>query len=219
MKILAIYGSGGLGREVLELAEIINNKKKNWEQIVFIDDGNVPSVVNGRPVYKYDEAKTWVSDTLEIVVGIGEPAIRKSLFNKIKNDGIPLPSLVHPDVRIPDSTKLGEGIVIQYGCFVSCNVTIDDYVFVQPQCNIGHDDYLHEGCVLSGFSNLAGAVTIGKYTYIGMSSSVRELVTIGDYSIVGMGSVVHKDIPSEVVAMGNPARPMAKNEERRVFNH
>ena len=33
--ILGIYGSGGLGREVLELARIINT----WEKIIFIDDG------------------------------------------------------------------------------------------------------------------------------------------------------------------------------------
>ena len=37
--ILGIYGAGGHGREVLELAEIINNKNSRWDKIIFIDDG------------------------------------------------------------------------------------------------------------------------------------------------------------------------------------
>jgi acetyltransferase-like isoleucine patch superfamily enzyme len=32
-----------------------------------------------------------------------------------------------------------------------------------------------------------------------------------------MYSAVYKDIPDEMIAMGNPARPMKRNEERRVF--
>jgi maltose O-acetyltransferase len=33
-------------------------------------------------------------------------------------------------------------------------------------------------------------------------------VTIGDNSVIGAGSVVTKDIPADVVAVGNPARPI-----------
>ncbi len=37
--VLAIYGAGGLGREVLELAKIINKKEKLWDSFIFIVDG------------------------------------------------------------------------------------------------------------------------------------------------------------------------------------
>ena len=78
---------------------------------------------------------------------------------------------------------------------------------------------LEDGAFISAFCNIAGAVHIGKYSYIGMSSAVKELVNIGSYSIVGMYSAVYKDIPDEVIALGNPARPMRRNEEHRVFKH
>jgi len=42
-------------------------------------------------------------------------------------------------------------------------------------------------------------------------------VKIGDSSIIGMGSVVYKDIPDEVIALGNPARVARKNEDKKVF--
>lgn len=217
--VLGIYGASGLGREVLELAKIINRKEDKWEKYIFIDDGDVPEVVSGCEVYKYGSAKEKFGNELQVAVGIGEPAIREKLFAKLKSDGIETPSLIHPDVYIPESTIVGQGVVIQFGCFISCDVTIKDYVFLQPQCNIGHDDVLDEGCMIAGFGNIGGIVTVGKWAYIGLSACVKQLVNIGEYSVVGMGSTVHKDIPEGMIAMGNPARPMAKNEEKRVFKH
>ena len=64
---------------------------------------------------------------------------------------------------------------------------------------------------------MAGHVTIGQYTYVGMSTAIKEGVSVGYNSIVGMYSAVYKDIESEVVAVGNPARVMKINENRKVF--
>ena len=217
--VLGIYGASGLGREVLELAEIVNRKKRRWEEFVFIDDAEINEPVNDCIVYKYDQAKEKYSNYLEIAMGIGEPAIRKSLFKRIADDGISTPTLIHPDVYIPKTTTIGQGVVIQYGCFISCNVKVEDYVFIQPQCNIGHDDVLKEGCMLAGFSNIGGIVTIGEYAYLGLSSAIKQTVKIGAFSIVGMGAIVQKDVSDEMIAMGNPARVIAKNEQRKVFDH
>jgi len=216
--VLGVYGASGLGREVLELAKIINSNNR-WTEYIFIDDGNVPDVVADCKVYKYEDAKSNFKNDLEIVMGIGEPATRIKLFSKIKADGIETPSLIHPGVHIPTSTSIGKGVIIQDGCFVSVDVTIHDYVMLQPKCAIGHDCVLEEGCIVSTFDSIAGAVKIGKCTYVGMSSSIKELVTVGDSSIVGMGSVVYKDVPDEMIAIGNPARVMRKNEEKHVFKH
>lgn len=49
-------------------------------------------------------------------------------------------------------------------------------------------------------------VTIGKNCWIGAGAIVLPGVTIGDNTVIGAGSVVTKDIPSGVVALGNPCR-------------
>lgn len=217
--ILGVYGASGLGREVLELARIINRTNLFWDDFIFIDDADISESVNGYDVYKYEQAKEKYGSNLEVVIGIGEPVIREKIFNKVRGDDISIPSLVHPDIHVPETTSIGEGVVIQYGCFISCNVTIEDNVFIQPQCNIGHDDVLKEGCMLAGFSNIGGIVSIGRYAYVGLSSAIKQTVSIGDYAIVGMGAIVHKDVPDEMIAMGNPARVMARNENKKVFGH
>ena len=217
--ILGVYGAGGLGREVLELAKIINNKELKWDEFIFIVDGNVSDTVEGCRVFKFDDAKNRYGDELEVVMGIGEPITRGKIFRRIKSEGINSPTLIHPDVYIPENVKIGQGVVIQSGCFVSVGVTIEDYVLLQPKCAIGHDCVIGEGCVVSTFDSIAGGVIVGEYTYLGMGVSVMELVNIGKYAIVSMGAVVFKNISDEMIAMGNPARPVRKNEDKRVFNH
>lgn len=215
-RVLGIWGAGGLGREILELANIINLKEHRWASFVFIDDHITTKLVNGVEVLSYEEACNKYQN-LEIVIGVGEPIIRLKLFEKLEKDNILSPTLIHPNVHIPETTTIGKGVVIQEGCFISCNVVIEDFVFLQPNVNVGHDDYLKKGCIISGLVNLSGHVTIGEFSYIGISTAIKQGVSIGNYCIVGMCSGVYKDIEDEMVAMGNPARPMKKNDDHTVF--
>lgn len=215
--VLGIYGCGGLGREVLELAGIINEEQKRWREIVFIDDSPKTDAVNGAPVMTFNDADSRYSDTIEYSIAIGEPASRQKVITRLDGRGVSFATLIHPGVHIPATTVIEDGTAIQYGCFISCNVHIGRNSFIQPQANVGHDCIMKGNTIVSGLCNIAGHVTIGANTYLGLGACIRENVTIGDWTIVGMGSMVHKDIPDEMIAMGNPARPMKRNEEHRVF--
>ena len=52
------------------------------------------------------------------------------------------------------------------------------------------------------------SVHIGRNCWIGAGALILPGVTIGDNTVIGAGSVVTKDIPSSVVAVGNPCRVM-----------
>ncbi|WP_306209173.1 sugar O-acetyltransferase [Actinoplanes sp. RD1] len=49
-------------------------------------------------------------------------------------------------------------------------------------------------------------ITIGDNVWIGGMTVICPGVTVGDNSVIGAGAVVTKDIPADVVAVGNPAR-------------
>ena len=51
-----------------------------------------------------------------------------------------------------------------------------------------------------------GKVTIGRNARIGSHSVIMPGVTIGENSIIGAFSFVNKDIPADVVALGQPAK-------------
>ena len=55
-------------------------------------------------------------------------------------------------------------------------------------------------------------VHIGKNCWIGSGVTILPGVTIGDNTVIGAGSVVTKDIPSNVVAFGNPCRVQSEIE-------
>ena len=57
-------------------------------------------------------------------------------------------------------------------------------------------------------------VKIGKNCWLGAGVIVLPGITIGDNTVIGAGSVVTKDIPSGVVAVGNPCRVLREVDER-----
>ncbi len=57
-------------------------------------------------------------------------------------------------------------------------------------------------------------IHIGKNCWIGAGAVITPGVTIGDNTVIGAGSVVTKDIPANVVAVGNPCRVMREIGER-----
>ena len=215
---LAIYGSGGLGREVLDLAKAINMDTEVWDRYVFIDDVKPEPVICDTAVFTFEEFKTAFNQAnVKIVIAVGEPQIRHMLRERVAASGFTLQALIHPGAFIGTDTCVGEGSIVQYGCFVSCNVTIGSSVLLQPNASVGHDSVIGSDAVLSTYTAVSGVCTIGERVYIGVSVPIKEHISIGADTIIGMGSVVLRDIPSNVVAIGNPARPMKNNENGRVF--
>jgi sugar O-acyltransferase (sialic acid O-acetyltransferase NeuD family) len=216
--VLGIYGAGGLGREVFELASVINNNNKQWSEIIFIDDADEINNPRNIRVLKFSDIINEFSGIdIEICIATGEPAIRKILYDKIIANGLELTTLVHPDVVIPHSTTIGKGTIICKFLSITCDITIGKNVYIHPNVCIGHDSIIGEHTVVSSYVDVAGDCKIGSNTFLAINVCMRQGISIGDDTIIGMGSVVHRDIPSDVIAMGNPARPMKKNEKRRVF--
>ena len=216
---LGIYGSGGLGREVYELALSINDKYSKWKEIVFVDDAaDTINSPRDLPVYTYSELKKHFStENIEFCIAIGEPYFRKKIFDNLINDEMKLATLIHPDVDIPKSTSIGEGTIICKYVSITCDISIGQNVYIHPMACIGHDAIIKENSVVSSFVDIPGECNIGSCTYLAINVILKQGITVGNNSIIGMGSVVYNHIPNGVIAIGNPARPMKKNEEQRVF--
>lgn len=94
------------------------------------------------------------------------------------------------------------------------DIYIGDYTMIGPNTVIataGHpiDPELRQRC-----TQYNKPVHIGKNCWLGAGVVVMPGVTIGDNTVIGAGSIVTKDIPSGVVAVGNPCRVMRKVGER-----
>lgn len=104
----------------------------------------------------------------------------------------------------------GKSIYANYGltCVDDTHIYIGDYTMFGPNVTIataGHP-ILPELRQKGLQYNMQ--VHIGKNCWIGAGAIIMPGVTIGDNVVIGAGSVVTKDIPSNVVAVGNPCRVM-----------
>ncbi|WP_316741343.1 sugar O-acetyltransferase [Streptomyces sp. MK7] len=119
-------------------------------------------------------------------------------------------------VRPPLYVDYGSNITIGARTFVNCNLTALDVAAITmgEDCQIGPNVQLltptHPLEPRSRRDKLEAArpITIGDNVWIGGGVIVLPGVTVGDNSVIGAGAVVTKDIPANVVAVGNPARPV-----------
>ena len=214
MRVLGIYGCGGAGRESKEIADQLGY----WEKIVFIDDAYEKDTFKGIQRINYEMFKECYSCVdAEISISLGEPEIKRKLYLKIKKDGYSLANIIHPSATISPSAKLGNGLIIKPHALVSTDSFIGDNVSIEENAIIGHDSVVGDHAQISANVVVAGGCSIGEATYIGLSVPIKQGIKIGANSIVGMGSVVLRDIPDNVIAMGNPARPMKNKDDSRVF--
>lgn len=85
-------------------------------------------------------------------------------------------------------------------------VTFGDNVFIAPNCGFYTAGHPLEIDLRNAGLEYARPITVGNNVWIGANVTVLPGVTIGDNTTIGAGSVVTRDIPSNVVAAGNPCR-------------
>lgn len=216
--VLGIYGAGGLGREVLELAKLVNTNTVQWDRYVFVDDGNVEHIINGISVLTEKDAKEQFGQKLQAIIAVGEPAIREKIYLKLSRDNIMLTTLIHPSVHIPDCSNIAAGVVICNGVTITCNADIMENVYIQPNAVIGHDVSIGKHSVISANCQIGGECQIGERVYMGFLSGTKQGLKIGNDVICSAGAIVFRDIEDAMIVVGNPARIMKKNERKRVFS-
>ncbi len=103
---------------------------------------------------------------------------------------------------------LGDRVFINYDCVIlDCNtVHIGNNVLIAPKVQIYTAYHPTDPALRLTGVELAAPIAIGNNVWIGGGAIVCPGVTIGDNVAIGAGSVVTKDIPANVVAVGNPCR-------------
>ncbi len=108
--------------------------------------------------------------------------------------------------------EIGENFFMNVNCVIldGAKVTFGDNVFIAPGCGFYTAGHPLDAAQRNLGLEYARPIRIGSNVWIGGNVIVLPGVTIGDNCVIGAGSVVTKDIPSGVVAAGNPCHVMKK---------
>jgi sugar O-acyltransferase (sialic acid O-acetyltransferase NeuD family) len=220
LKKLVVVGAGGFGKEVMKVVEQINEINNVWEILGFVDDDSEKwgTEINGYKIIGGTEFinEAYFPDELDVVLGFGEPLIKEIVSKKLERYNFP--TIVYPTVKLSKTIKVGKGCIISEGVILTVDIELGDFVVLNINSTVGHDSIINNFVTVSPGVNISGGVSIGDGSYIGTGANIRDEINIGENSIVGMGSLVVKNIPSNVIAMGVPAKEIKENISRRVFN-
>jgi sugar O-acyltransferase (sialic acid O-acetyltransferase NeuD family) len=146
------------------------------------------------------------------LIGIGTNSVRAKLFNRWSAFGQPT-NFIHPFTWISPSASLGLGLAIMPGAVINAASKIHDNAIINTRASIDHHCVIGAHAHICPGVTLAGDVSVGCGTMIGVGSSVIPGVRIGENCLIGAGSTVVRDIPNHSVAFGTPARVVRENEK------
>lgn len=210
---LAIYGAGAVGIEIKEIAEF----QGTWDEIIFIEDSKKLKTFRKLKCFTFaDFKKKYKTDEIKIVIGVGDPKVRKIIYDKVKKDGYKLANVIHPNSYISKDALIKEGVVVEMESYIGFDADIGDNVLISAGSIIAHNCILKPHTTVLG-ATIAGGCTIGESALLGMGCIIRERTNVGDKALISMGSIVFDDVPSNMIVMGNPARIIGENTGKPVF--
>ncbi|NMW64902.1 sugar O-acetyltransferase [Mobiluncus mulieris] len=132
-------------------------------------------------------------------------AVLREMFAFV-GEGVTIRPPVYIDYGI--HTRVGSGTFLNYNCVLLDVADITIWEYCQLASGVQLLTAWHP---LEAEPRRAGwesgtPITIGDNVWLGANTLVLPGVTIGDNTVVGAGSVVTRDLPANVVALGNPAR-------------
>ena len=130
-------------------------------------------------------------------------------------------------IETPLHTNFG-GRYVHFGkkIYANFNLTLvdDTHIYVGDFCQIGPNVVLAtaghpiDPALREQGLQFNAPIRVGRNCWLGAGVLVMPGVTIGDNTVVGAGSVVTKDLPSHVVAVGNPCRVLREiNDHDREY--
>jgi sugar O-acyltransferase (sialic acid O-acetyltransferase NeuD family) len=209
LRPLAIFGAGGLGREVLVLVHQINAQQPTWQLIGFYDDAQPGAdLLHGLPYLGSTADLNAVSTPLHVVVAVGNSQSRAAVVAQLTSPHLSFATLIHPGVACApyQSLQIGAGCIISQGCILTVDIKLGQHVLLNLGCTIGHDAVLEDFCSLMPHANVGGAAHLETAVYLGTNATVINHVRVGARTIVGAGAVAVRDLPADCTAVGVPAQ-------------
>ncbi len=140
------------------------------------------------------------------VIGVANPAVRKRIFESLKERGKRLFNLIHPSARISAHTlaNMGDGNIFAPYSGAS-SVSLGDCNVVNCFSGFAHDTHVGSFNVISSYCDICGYVKIGDCNFLGSHAALLPKAKIGSMNKIAAASVVYKGCGDGVIMLGNPA--------------
>jgi len=217
MKDLVILGAGGLGQEIVWLAEEINERRPEWNILGYLDKDPTVQGMNvlGYPVLGSDSDATRFRQAY-FALGVGDPRLRKRIVDSLGEAEYQWATLISPTARVHPSNHLEKGVVVGRYTDMTVNCKIGKFVMINIHVVIGHAVEIGDYSVVEPNVTINGEGRIGNGCLVGANAFVRD-VCVSDGVTIGAGSVVVRPVESDCVVAGVPARVIRRGSPNHTL--
>ncbi len=200
-KKIVIIGASGHGKVIADIARL-----NGYEEILFLDDDTNKKICGKYPVAGTSKDIRQYKDDYDFIIAIGNNKIREKISDMLERENIKQTILIHPSAVTDETVMIKEGTVIMANAVVNAEVQVGRSCIINTASSIDHECILEDYVHVSPGVHVAGTVTIGKNTWIGIGATVINNISICANCMIGAGSTVIKDIKEEGTYVGSPIR-------------
>jgi sugar O-acyltransferase (sialic acid O-acetyltransferase NeuD family) len=197
---IVVFGAGGHGKVVADILLAAGERVGG-----FIDEKSpVGSHVFGLPVVGN---ATWLEgNRARVALGIGDNDARARVAELCFAAKAELVAAIHPRAVVAASATIEAGAVVMALAVVNPDAVIRQGAIVNTGAIIEHDCVVERFAHISPNATLAGGCRVGAFAHLGVGASMLPGTSVGERTVVGGGALVARDIQSDAVARGVPAR-------------
>jgi sugar O-acyltransferase (sialic acid O-acetyltransferase NeuD family) len=206
---IAIYGAGGLGRELLQVLRDMGTPCAG-----FVVDRRFPAPAAIQDVAIHRSVHVLSADpSVSFVIAIGNPTARARLAAELEREiGSRFGTVIHPRAWVGSSVHIGMGSMVFGPASITADARLGRHVLVNPGTTIAHDCELADFATLGPSCASAGGVIVDEGAELGVGVRVAPGVRIGRGAMVGAGAVCIRPVPADTTVAGVPARPVVRRE-------
>ncbi|WNQ12706.1 acetyltransferase [Paenibacillus aurantius] len=204
MKI-AVIGDGGHSKVIQDMIRA----SRHYRLCAVLDDRYDRLVLDqGRytgPLASMEQLSE-LAGPFQVVIAIGNNAVRKTIVAKLGLPPESYVSLVHQTAVVSPSATLGRGTVVMANTIINADARIGSHAIINSGAIVEHDCRVQDYCHIAPRATLTGAVNVKEGSLIGAGATVIPGMSVGEWTLVGAGATVVCDLPGASTAVGTPAR-------------
>ena len=185
---LLIVGAGGHGQSVAEAAELSGQ----FEVIGFVDDAlAVGTLVLGYPVLgSAADLGDYASVCDQVLVAIGNNALRVSLVDRLVQARLSLATVVHPQAMVSPRAKVGAGSAVMAGAMIGTAASLGLGVIVNCGAVVDHHARVEDFGHLGVGACMAGGTVLGAKAWMQAGSALGYGVAVDACAVLPPGTAL-----------------------------
>ncbi len=208
---LVVIGSGGFGRDTLDIVEAVNGDRPTYRLLGVVDDNPKPRHIRylrDRGIIHLGTVADFLASGLraEYLIGVANPSVRWRTAAMLDEAGLSPATAIHPMAIIGSQVAIGAGTIICAGVQISANVELGRHVQLSPNSIIGYDAIIESFVTVNPGAIVSGDVTVETGALLGSGSIILEGCRVEYGAIAGAGTVVVNGVRPHAVVKGVPAR-------------